>query len=307
MDVFSIGSDGRWRYSSAAASSWILLGPPAPVMAVVSAAPPQQAQPASTSASAPEGADQCTELLTNGNYEQGATGWNLLQGPVVPVVDSEVTFHGSAQSIRLGIVSGDNLASISAINQMVALPADANSIVLSFRYYPLYDAAPGPGDLQYVDIYNVMTGQFAGRALGTQSNERTWLTSDYDLTSQAGQTVRLVLAVNNDGVEGRSAMYVDNVSVMACNFGDLVAPGPGPTTEPSLGLGERSQNQPAILLAGREQNQNTTLLARLSAVGVLASVIGVIAFAALVIMGSLRSTQQDIRLRAAQRNTNNKP
>jgi uncharacterized repeat protein (TIGR01451 family) len=267
----------------------------------------QQVQPASTPAPTPPGASQCKELVGDGNFDQGTTAWNLLQGPAMPAVDSEVTFNNSPHSMRLGIVSGDNLASISAINQMIALPADANSIVLSFRYYPLYDAAPGPGDLQYVDIYNVMTGQFAGRALGTQSNERTWLTSDYDLTSLAGQTVRLVLAVNNDGVEGRSAMYVDNVSIMACSFGDLVAPGSGPTAEPSLGSGRGSQNSVPILLAGREQGQNTTLLARLSAIGVLASVVGVIAFAVLVIMGSLRSTQQDMRLRAAQRNTNKVP
>ncbi len=192
--------------------------------------------------------------------------------------------------MRLGILDGDNLASISAVDQVIVLPVEANSIILSFRYYPLYDADPGPSDLQYVDIYNVLTGQFAGRALGTQSNDRTWRTADYDLTMQAGQTIRLVLAANNDGVEGRSAMYVDNVSIMACNFADLIAPGVGPTADPALGVSNRNvSNQEPVLLAGRESTQPSNWLSRLGAMGVLAGVAGVIAFAVMVVVGTLRS------------------
>jgi hypothetical protein len=192
--------------------------------------------------------------------------------------------------MRLGLLGGDNLASISAVDQVIVLPAEASSIVLSFRYFPIYEPPPGPGDLQYVDIYNMLTGQFAGRALGTQSNERAWLTADYDLTMQAGQTIRLVLAVNNDGVEGRSAMYVDNVSIIACNFGDLAAPGAAPTVDPALGVSNRNvSNQAPILLAGREAEESSGWLARLSAMGVLASVAGVIASAVMVVVGSLRT------------------
>jgi hypothetical protein len=213
----------------------------------------------------------------------------MLQGPAAPSYTSDLTFNNSGQAMMLGIVEGGNLASISAIDQMVALPPDASSIILSFRYYPMYEEQPGLGDLQYVDVYNVMTGQFAGRALGTQANDRTWLTADYDLTMQAGQTVRLVMAVNNDGVEGRSAMAVDNVSIVACNFGDLVNPGIAPTPDPALGATNRPiADQSPILLAGRESQDQSVWLARLTAMGVLASVAGVIAFAVMVVIGTLR-------------------
>jgi hypothetical protein len=118
-----------------------------------------------------------------------------------------------------------------------------------------------------------------------------WLTADYDLTIQAGQEIRLVLAVNNDGVEGRSAMYVDNVSIMSCTFGDLLAPDSGPTPDPSLGLSSRPvADQSPVLLAGRESPEATNWLARLSAMGVLASVAGVIAFVVMVVVGTLRTT-----------------
>jgi hypothetical protein len=232
-------------------------------------------------------ATECVELITNGDFESGS-GWNMLQGPVAPAYTSDPTFNGSGQAMLLGILEGANMASISAIDQVVSLPVDANSIILSLRYYPMYEDSPGPGDLQYVDIYNTMTGQFAGRALGTQANDRAWRIADYDLTMQAGQEVRVVLAVNNDGVEGRSAMVVDNVSILACNFGDLVNPGIDPTPDPSLGVSNRNVAEQPVLLAGRESQESSNWLARLSAVGVLASVAGVIAFAVMVVIGTLR-------------------
>jgi uncharacterized repeat protein (TIGR01451 family) len=236
-------------------------------------------------------ATECVELAANGDFESTGEGWTLSEGIAAPVYTSELTFNDSGQAMRLGIVDDENLASISAIDQVVALPGDANSIILSFRYYPLYEAEPGPGDLQYVDIYNVLTGQFAGRALGTQSNERTWLTTDYDLTMQAGQDVRIVFAVNNDGVEGRSAMYVDNVSVLSCQSSNLVSPGEAPTPDPALGVGNLPASEQApLLLAGREE-EGSTWLSRLTAMGVLASVAGVIAFAVMVVIGTLRSTE----------------
>jgi hypothetical protein len=254
----------------------------------ISLAPSQLVQPEGAPA-LPPGAEECIELIQNGGFEQRGLGWNTLQGPSAPIYTSEFTFNNSEQAMLLGILEGDNLASISAIDQVVDLPADASSIVLSFRYYPMYEQEPGPGDLQYVDIYNVMTGQFSGRALGTQANDRTWLTADYDLTMQAGQSVRLVLAVNNDGVEGRSAMAVDNVSLLACDFGDLVNPGSAPTPDPALGASDRPvAEQLPVLLAGRENPEPSNWLARLSAMGVLASVAGVIAFAVMVVVGSLR-------------------
>lgn len=248
-----------------------------------------QVQPANTPAPQAQVARECVELIDNGGFES-SVGWNMLQGPAAPNYTVDETFNDSTQAMRLGILEGDNMASISAIDQMLALPMEATSIILSFRYFPMYEDDPGPGDLQYVDIYNVLTGQFAGRALGTQANDRTWLTADYDLTMQAGQTVRLVLAVNNDGVEGRSAMYVDNVSILACNFGDLVNPGVVPTPDPALGVSNQPvADQSPILLAGREADTaSSNWLARLSAMGVLASVAGVIAFAVMVVIGTLR-------------------
>lgn len=262
--------------------------------------------PISTPIATPSDQGECVELVNNGNFEAGDTGWNILAGPAAPNYTTEITFNRSRQAMRLGLTEGDNRSSISAIDQIVGLPDSATSLVLSFRYYPLYEPPPGPGDLQYVDIYNATTGQFAGRALGVQADDRTWLTTDYDLTALAGQTVRLVLAVNNDGVDGRTAMYVDNVSIIACTFIDLVVPVPTGTpavsttdledadtagsTQPGTAGSGAPQSQ-ADLLAGRNNDPAfapQALLTRLGAIGVMAGVLGAIGFAAFVIIGTLR-------------------
>jgi hypothetical protein len=239
--------------------------------------------------------DGCVELLNNGEFEMGEIGWSLLPGPAAPFLLTQPTFNRSAQAMHLGLTEGDNVASISAIDQVVTLPVDATSIILSFRYFPLFESPPGPGDLQYVDIYDMLTSRFAARALGVQANDRIWLAVDHDLTGLAGQTVRLVMAVNNDGVAGRSAMVVDDVSIVACRFDNLVSPGNDAPPQDAAGLGEDvSRSIPAaqapIVLAGREPADATTRLwlSRFAAVGVLAGVVGVIGFAALVLIGNLR-------------------
>ena len=248
---------------------------------------------------APSSSTPCIELVTNGNFETGDTAWTLTTGAGAPVFATEQTFNASRQALRLGITQGTNAASISAADQELALPPNASSIVLSFRYYPLFDEEPGPGDLQYVDLYNAVTGQFAGRALGAQLNDRAWLTLDYDLTALAGQRVSLVFAVNNDGVSGRSAMYVDNVSVKACSFVELTTPRPEgtrPTATPDLARSDRTPGGPLdaptdVALTSTEPAAAMVApvwLTRVGAVGVLAGVLGAIGFVALVIMGATR-------------------
>ena len=173
------------------------------------------------------------ELVNNGGFEAAGPGWNLTVSEHEPVYETEIVFGDGGQALRLGNVDQENTAGISAADQIVFLPEDVASIVLSFRYYPVIDGEPDPGDLQYVDIYNAMTGQFAGRALGVQQNDARWLAATYDLTSLAGQPVRIVFAVNNDDAGGRTAMFVDNVSILACTAAGGAVPSAAETRAPA--------------------------------------------------------------------------
>lgn len=156
----------------------------------------------------------CSELVLEGSFETpNSPAWTIMHPSAI--YDSLEKFDGN-WSMRLGIVDLPNNQSISAVNQAINLPASAATIVLSFRYLPRFDAAPGAGDLQYVDIFNNLNNSFVARPLQVQSNSPEWLFKQYDLSALRGQQIRLVFGVNNDGLNGRMAMNVDVVSVVSC-------------------------------------------------------------------------------------------
>jgi hypothetical protein len=172
--------------------------------------------------------ENCIELIDNGSFEARGMGWSQQGSKISPVYTAPtLETPGALQSglaIRLGLVDDVNVAGISATQQLVHLPADRNKITLHFRYFPQYQGSPSPGDFQYVDIYHGESGQFVGRALGVQRNDRAWIERQYDLSGQAGEAVRLFFMVSNDGVEGNIAMFVDDVSLLACHTPKLQPP-----------------------------------------------------------------------------------
>lgn len=158
----------------------------------------------------------CVELVQNGGFEISGVGWDIPAGDDGVGYTTSVTHKGSRQSMRIGAIDSANLATLHLVEQDVDLPADFDFIRLEFRYYPLYSADPGPGDLQYLDIYNADSEQFEVRVMSEQRNDREWLLGNADLSELAGEKIRLRFAVNNDGVAGRTAMYLDDVSILAC-------------------------------------------------------------------------------------------
>jgi hypothetical protein len=168
--------------------------------------------------------DNCIELIDNGSFEARGMGWGHDGGKILPVYAAPTVVPGTPSSglaIRLGLVDKIEVAGVSAAQQLVPLPKESNKITLRFRYFPRYDVPPSRGDFQYVDIYHGESGQFVGRALGVQRNDRTWIEREYDLSALAGESVRLFFMVSNDGVGGNIAMYVDDVSILACRVPKL--------------------------------------------------------------------------------------
>ena len=164
--------------------------------------------------------DGCVELINNGSFEALGTGWSQEGSDILPIFAAPTLSEGGAaasgMAIRLGLSDDVAVTGISATQQMVELPQDRNEITLKFRYFPLYETPPTRGDFQYVDLYHGESGQFMGRALGVQQNDRVWIERDYDLSAFAGEAVRLFFMVSNDSVGGNIAMYVDDVSILAC-------------------------------------------------------------------------------------------
>ncbi|MCC9077364.1 lamin tail domain-containing protein [Litorilinea aerophila] len=257
---------------------------------------PTPAAPASVLALEP-----CVELVNNGGFEATGVGWRIMPSERPAVFTGERTFNNSRQALRLGIVDLENVRSVSAADQAVELPAHVSDIFLEFRYFPMVDGDPGPGDLQYVDLYDEATGQFIDRILGEQSDARSWLQVKHELTPLAGRTIRLLLAVNNDGMAGRTAMYVDDVSIRACNYEDEGAATPTPeapaaaaTPDVNLVTAPAPAQAQEIPTDTADQNEETpstsSWLQRLRRVGIMVA-IPVVIVVILLLLGNRRSGQ----------------
>ncbi len=177
----------------------------------------------------------CLNLIEGGTFEQFNPSWEILASSRPPMYSNEQTFNSSLQALRLG--NGVELPNVESVSEVrhkpILLPFGASRIILRFLYYPFYDGAPG-ADLQQADLFDATTDQLIGSLLNVQDNARTWKARDFDLTLYAGRTISLRFRVRNDGVAGRTLMYVDNVELEYCAQAPL--PTYTPTLAPSLSI-----------------------------------------------------------------------
>ncbi len=193
---------------------------------------PLRAEPPSAPAGAlPPG---CFELVRQGGFETVTSDWFIVPSLLPGLFDNSRAFAG-AFSMRLGNVNLSNVAADSRVEQTVNLPANANSIVLSFRYFGAIDGESiGVDDRQYLDIYDASTNQFLARPFEARNDDGIWLGAQYSLTSLRGRSIRLAFGTRNDGLDARIAMWIDEVSVYYCTTSPAThTPTPTPTHTPT--------------------------------------------------------------------------
>lgn len=156
----------------------------------------------------------CSELLADGGFEAGGV-WQL--GPT-PVMPQYVTYasHSGSRSLVLGITSGANVESFSSARQTVTLPADATQITLSFWAYAMADS-PATTDYMEVVLLNATGTTILNKPWQSHNDSRLWNRYAFDLTAWRGQTVQVYFNVYNDGLGGRAAMFLDDVSLQSCS------------------------------------------------------------------------------------------
>ncbi len=179
--------------------------------------------------------DGCTELIINGGFEVTDLHW-ALAGTLQPPSYSTAKAFAGERSMRLGIEDSANQDASDGIYQDIALPDSAQHFTLSFHYWPTHEAAPG-GDAQVVSIYEATTGVRLAQPWSRLSNTQTWQFDQVDLTHLRGRTLRIEFGVHNDGSGGRTALYLDDVSLLACEpdatpFVTPTAPLPQPSSTP---------------------------------------------------------------------------
>jgi hypothetical protein len=70
-------------------------------------------------------------------------------------------------------------------------------------------------DSQYLLVLDT-DGNALVRLMPEQGDGRTWNSYEVNLLDYVGQTIRLHFGVYNDGIDGPTGMYVDDVSLLVC-------------------------------------------------------------------------------------------
>jgi uncharacterized repeat protein (TIGR01451 family) len=158
-------------------------------------------------------ANQCTDRLSNGDFEDtGWGGWSHGGSPEPAVVQS-VT--GTNHALLLGNPAGAQTAAgqpgLLWVRQTIDLPQDSVRSTLSFSY-TVGSKERGEGYDWFVAALTNGDGEVI-RVLEQHGGQSPWQSVTADLSDYEGQTVSLLFAVRNDGQAGDTWAYVDNVSL----------------------------------------------------------------------------------------------
>lgn len=179
----------------------------------------------------------CSDLIINGGFEEPDVAWHIPTTNYPARYTSAVSHTGDV-SLRTGINLADNIYSYSSAWQPVTIPNDATSAELTFYYKPqttesvtarlissLANLANHPFeniesdpyiDQQMALILNEDTSHDK-TLMSILSNSQTWTASEsHNLMNYKGKTIWIAFTTYNDGIGGKTAMYVDDVVLEIC-------------------------------------------------------------------------------------------
>ena len=196
---------------------------PEPPAATPSPGPIATPQPTAT---VPPG---CKEVVLNGGFE-GPDAWRGFHstytgtiaydgeraarlGLLPPGLETDASADMDVRSRRR---SRSRHTRHSSLYQTISLPGDAESITLTFRYWPGTEGARG--DSQRVFLLKPGSYTRLKKLMMGLENDRQWKEASFDLTRYKGRKVVLYFSVynNSTGVKGRTWMYLDDVSIQVC-------------------------------------------------------------------------------------------
>jgi hypothetical protein len=190
----------------------------------------------------------CNQVIQNGGFEINAS-WDIPYTPFPAAYSSERARSG-IRSMRAGITNPtENVYSYSTARQTVTVPTNANDYKLNFWLYTQTAETSTvhlPQDLLSLDEQDALTtsdrqmvlilnsgGAIVVRLLVDRLNNQTWREYSFDLAHYAGQTIQIYFGVYNNGSDGVTAMYVDDVSLGTCESTPTATPTATATPEPS--------------------------------------------------------------------------
>jgi hypothetical protein len=189
----------------------------------------------------------CGNLFHNPSFES-TSDWEI-PTTAYSAGYSTVQAHSGTRSMRTGILSpADNIFSYSDFRQLVHIPSGAPVAKASFWLYTLsgetkslsqpemltptgrpFNETTLSADLQYVLILDQYQN-WIDTLVWQRTDDGYWHYYEFDLRRYAGRSIYLQFGTYNDGVNGITSMFVDDVSLDDC----VITPTPGPSPTPTI-------------------------------------------------------------------------
>lgn len=152
-----------------------------------------------------------TQLVTNGGFEQGSSGWTL--SGTASVIAGGSWSHGGTYVADFCDQGTDNTASL---RQTIAVPADATTTQLTF-WLLIYSSDTSGSAMVQLDAKVIDGG--TSQTLGSwddmhSSTNLRYLQATYDLSAYRGKTITLSFDAT-ERAGGSAGFYLDDVSVTA--------------------------------------------------------------------------------------------
>ena len=199
--------------------------------------PTTEPQPTATSTTEPHptatpAPQACSDRIGNGSFET-TSDWDIIS-TVYKAGYSTSVAHGGLRSMRTGITDkGGNIFSYSSVSQKVSIPSGAKNAQLKFWRYttsgetarpPSFPAIPESqafgempigSDLYYVIVLDA-GDNWIDTLLWDLNNTPVWNSIEFDLADHIGKNIKIQFGTFNDGQDGVSAMFIDDVSLTVC-------------------------------------------------------------------------------------------
>ncbi|PZR96102.1 MAG: hypothetical protein DLM69_11055, partial [Candidatus Chloroheliales bacterium] len=170
-------------------------------------------------------------VVQNPGFETGTfPPWvvsDTIPAPMVVMTQADGTYSAFFGNISPPEPNGDG-----SIYQTVTVPA--GGATLSYWYWP-HTTDTITFDWQDAYVEN-SSGAILATVMHVAENDQVWKNKTFNMTPYAGQTVRIVFLVHQDGFGDETAMYVDDVTIQAptaCGTATSTATPGGPTATPT--------------------------------------------------------------------------
>lgn len=168
--------------------------------------------PTDASAPAATAPAACTELLTNGDFEQQSASWTQAGAPGTELITEDNPRTGNYSAYLGGITNSDH-----SVRQQITLPAGQIITLKFWSYQNTLEHAPNMDDYLSVRLLRPDNSLLAERARYGVDPELPLAFQPFTLglSAYAGQTVQLQFLVHNSQYD-ETWYFIDDVSVSAC-------------------------------------------------------------------------------------------